>query len=289
MTRSPFVVTVDGGRVTGTATGPGLPDLPLIVTLHGGSYNARYFDLPGHSLLDLAEAFGFPVFSLNRPGYAGSDLPSSGEGTYAAGAGVLDETIAQLWADHAAGRPGVVIISHSIGSAIAVHVAAGRPQWPLLGIALHGINDVCPDHVADAWNGLPPGQPVIFTPEQRRMFMYGPEGTREHDIVERAEPATEPIPLAELREVVGGWPTSAAELAARVEVPVHYVLTEHDGLWIADQGRVDTFAGYFTHAPWVDAQFVRGAGHNLDHHLLSRTLHLQQLAFAWACAVHARA
>jgi len=35
------------------------------------------------------------------------------------------------------------------------------------------------------------------------------------------------------------------------------------------------------------ASLFHGAGHNIDHHHLGRTLHLEQLAFAWAC-VHRR-
>ncbi|GAA4521781.1 hypothetical protein GCM10023191_100460 [Actinoallomurus oryzae] len=48
-----------------------------------------------------------------------------------------------------------------------------------------------------------------------------------------------------------------------------------------------TFAGYFGSAPWVEAGLQAGAGHNLDHHRLSRALHLRQLAFAWECAARA--
>ena len=47
--------TPGGLRVTGITTGPGTPDTPLLVCLPGGSYTARYFDVPGFSLLDVAE------------------------------------------------------------------------------------------------------------------------------------------------------------------------------------------------------------------------------------------
>ena len=171
------VRTPAGFRVTGIATGPRTPDTPLLACLPGGSCTARYFDVPGFSLLDAAEANGFTAIALDRPGYGGSDPLPADERTFARSAEVLDEAIAALWAEYGAGHPGVVMISHSIGSAITVHIAARQPAWPLLGIALHGINTLSPDHVVGAWHSMPPGVPVQFSPEQRRMFMYGPDET----------------------------------------------------------------------------------------------------------------
>jgi pimeloyl-ACP methyl ester carboxylesterase len=176
-----------------------------------------------------------------------------------------------------------VVISHSIGSAIAVHIAARQPGWPLLGIALHGINTLSPDHVVGAWHSMPPGVPVQFSPEQRRMFMYGPDETFAPDAVERAEISAAACPIEELLEIVGEWPRTAADLAGQIRVPVHYVLAEHEALWNAGQSRVDAFARMFTSAPRVEAILARGVGHNIDHHHLGKALQLQQLAFALTC------
>lgn len=284
LTSNRIEIVAGGRRVTGIATAPGPSDAPLVVAVHGGSYNARYFDVPGLSLLDLAAATGFPAVALDRPGYGGSDPLPEGEVSFAANAEVLDRAIAGLWADRGNGHPGVVIIAHSMGAAITIHLAARRPQWPLLGIAVHGVNDLSPEPVINAVRSLPAGQPVVYTAQQRRMLLYGPDATVDADAIARAEVSTAPMPLAEQLEVVGEWPASAAKLAAGVSVPVHYALAEFDALWIVDQSRVDTFAGYFSSAPWVDATLFRGSGHNIDHHHLGRALHLRQLAFAWACA-----
>ena len=278
------VRTPAGLRVTGIATGPGPQDTPLLVCLPGGGYTARYFDVPGFSLLDVTEANGFTAIALDRPGYGGSDPLPAGERTFARNAEVLDEAIAALWADGGAGHPGVVIISHSIGSAVAVHIAAGQPAWPLLGIALQGVNTLSPDQVVGAWHSMPRGVPVQFSAEQRRVFMYGPDGTFAPDAVGRAEISADACPIEELLEIVGEWPRTAADLAGQVRVPVQYVLAEHEALWCADQSRVDAFAGMFTSAPRVDAALAHGVGHNIDHHYLGRALQLQQLAFALTCA-----
>jgi len=201
--------TRGGFRVTGIATGPGTPDTPLLVCLPGGSYTARYFDVPGFSLLDVAEANGFTAIALDRPGYGGSDPLPADERTFARNAEILHDAIAALWADYGPGHPGVVMISHSIGSAITVRIAAGQPAWPLLGITLHGVNTVSPAHVVGAWHSMPPGVPVQFSPEQRRMFMYGPDETFAPDAVERAEISAAACPIEELLEIVGEWPRTA--------------------------------------------------------------------------------
>ncbi|WP_431875712.1 alpha/beta hydrolase [Amycolatopsis sacchari] len=275
-------VPVGRGRITGLTT-DGEAGTPLVVALHGGGYHSGYFDVPGHSLLDLGTAAGFAVFALDRPGYGGSD-PLRGEASFAGSAEVLDAAIDTLWTEHARGRPGVVLIAHSIGSAIAVHLAARHPRWPLLGISLHGIGDRSPAHIVDAWHAIPAGAPVELPAEQRRALLYGPAGTVDAGVVEAAKASVEPLPLAEMLEIVGEWPEDVAGLAAAVTVPVQYTLAEYDGLWVVDENRVETFAGYFTSAPWVDARLQAGAGHNLDHHRLSRALHLRQLAFACECA-----
>jgi pimeloyl-ACP methyl ester carboxylesterase len=284
MTRARVGLSVHGRKIAGvTATG-GAAGTPLIVALHGGGYNSGYFDVPGHSLLDLGEATGFRVFLLDRPGYGGSEPLPGGAVTFGRSAEVLDAAIGALWAEQGAGHPGVVLLSHSIGSAIAVHIAARQPYWPLLGISMHGVGDRPPEHIVSAWRAMPPSGPVRLPPEQRRALLYGPEETVDVDVVESAKASVEPVPPEEMLEIVGDWPESVAKLAAAVAVPVQYTLAEHDGLWVVDESRVAAFAGYFTSAPWVDARLQAGAGHNLDHHRLSRALHLRQLAFASECA-----
>jgi hypothetical protein len=166
-----------------------------------------------------------------------------------------------------------------------VHLAARRPAWPLLGISLHGVGVRSPEHVVAAWHSLPPGGPVELPAEQRRALLYGPPGTVDDAAMAAAAAAVEPVPLAEMLEIVTGWPDGLAALAAEVAVPVQYALAEHDGLWVVNDTTVAEFVRLLSAAPWVEARVQAGAGHNLDHHRLSRALHLRQLAFAAECAV----
>lgn len=277
-------VDADGFQIGGIATPLSNATGPLIVALHGGSYTSRYFDIPGHSLLATASANGIEVIALDRPGYGNSDDLADGGRTFEHSAAILDTAIARLWDDYGADHAGIVLVGHSIGAAIAVHVGARRPGWPLLGVALSGIHDRAPEHVRGAWDSMPLGEAVVFTPEQRRMFFYGPDWTIEADIVDRAEVSAAPVPLEELLEVVGGWPESAASLAERVEVPVQYVAFEFEQLWTIDPESVRAFAGYFANAPVVTSELMAGIGHDADHHRLGLAFQLRQLAFAVECA-----
>ncbi|NKY51373.1 alpha/beta hydrolase [Nocardia vermiculata] len=287
MTRTPLDFAVGGRRISGIATDSGAAETPLVIALHGGGYNHGYFDVPGHSLLDIGSAAGFSVFALDRPDYGGSDPLPEGRRTFDDSATALCAAIGTLWATHGENRPGVVLLAHSIGAAIAVHIAARRPDWPLLGISIHGVSDRSPDYIVDTWKNLPASGPVELAPNQLRGLLYGPERTVEVDIVELAKGSVEPVSREEMLEIVGRWPNDVARLAASVVVPVQYTLAEHDGLWIVDKGRVANFARYFTSAPWVDAKLQADAGHNLDHHRLSHALHLRQSAFASECATRA--
>jgi pimeloyl-ACP methyl ester carboxylesterase len=284
MTRNAVSVDANGHHIGGISTELQDQRLPLIVALHGGSYTSAYFDVPGHSLLDLASANSIDVIALDRPCYGRSDPLPEEEVSFRRNSEILTTAIDRLWDKHGAKYSGVVLIGHSMGAAIAMYIAAGELDWPLLGISLSGIHDTAPPIVRSAWDSMPPGQPVVFSPEQRRMFFYGPDWTIEPGIVERAEVSASPIPLAELQEVVGSWPESAADVAARIFVPVQYVAFEFESLWTIDSQTVNDFGGHFTAAPYVSAEIMAGTGHDVDHHRLGQAFQLRQFAFALECA-----
>ena len=279
MTATAIEINTPSGRITGISAADGQPGKALIVLIPGGSYNAHYFDVPGHSLIEAAQERGFPVVALDRPGYGGSD-PVAGPTRFAQNADILADAIGEVWQQHADTAPGVVLIGHSMGGAIALHIASRPQTWPLLGVSVTAIHIEAPDIVMQAWDAVPDGVVVEFDEDQRFMFMYGPEGTFEAGILDAAAKASEPIPVEELREVVGGWVTDFPGIAAAVEVPVHYGLAEHENLWIATPESVRRFGDAFTRSPSVSAELVRGVGHNIDHHVGSDAFHQRQLDFA---------
>jgi pimeloyl-ACP methyl ester carboxylesterase len=284
MTRKTVSVDADGHHIGGIATELCGQGRPLLVALHGGSYTSAYFDVPGHSLLDVAAANGFDVVALDRPCYGSSDPLPDDQISFSRNADILDTAIARLWDADGAEHSGVVLIGHSMGAAIAMYIASRQPAWPLLGVSLSGIHDTAPPHVRGVWDSMPPGQPVVFTPEQRRMFFYGPDWTIEPGIVDKAEVSAAPVPLAELLEVVGPWPDAAASVAAWITVPIQYVAFEFEQVWTIDLQTVKKFGSYFEVAPFVSAELMTGTGHDVDHHRLGQAFQLRQLAFALECA-----
>jgi len=274
-------ITLDLGdtRITGMEAA-GRPGMPLLVCLPGGGYNASYFDVAGYSLVDAARREGFPVVALDRPGHGGSTA-LKGEISFRRNAQVLQGAIAELWERHLSNSPGIVLVGHSIGGAIALHLAAGDRTWPLLGVSVTGIHDKS-RRSNDALRSQPQDSSLEFSREHLLRFMYGPEGTYDPAVLDIAKHAESPVPLAELVEVAGEWCTDFAGVAARVEVPVHYGLAEHEGFWHSSDESVAAFGNAFTAAPSVTARRILGGGHNIDHHYVGAAFHREQLAFARA-------
>src|ERR1700722_7524048 len=73
--RGTIEFAVNGQTISALTAGPqSSPGRPLIAALHGGTYNARYFDVAGSrhgSFMDLAAGLGYSVLSFDRPGYGG--------------------------------------------------------------------------------------------------------------------------------------------------------------------------------------------------------------------------
>jgi pimeloyl-ACP methyl ester carboxylesterase len=272
-----LTLTAGDGSVTGFLA-RGEAGRPLLVCIPGGSYNARYFDVPGHSFVRAATEAGFSVAALNRPGY--EDSTPLSRPTFAGNADALVAAIDDLWLQTRDRCTGVVLVGHSMGGAIAMHIASRPRPWPLFGIAISAIHYDAPEAVTQAWNSMPADISIEFSADQRVQFMYGPADTYDGSVVAAASAASSPIPVAELLEVVDGWIRDFPVVAAAVDVPVHYGLSEHEQLWISSPAGVDAFAAAFTGAPSVSAHQVLGVGHNIDHHYAGSQYRLDVLDWA---------
>lgn len=290
---TPFThTTADGREFTGrTNIGSDLevrPGAPLVIALHGGTYTSEYFDIPGHSLLDNAAALGVPVIALDRPNYVGSSALTSEGSIILANAEVLGEAIGSIWEQYGGDAPGVVLVAHSIGGAVATKIAATPQSWPVLGLATSGCLVRVPAESAGAWAALPDIPMIDLPVPLKDQLMFGPAETIDDAMPAASYPSNTLVPKAELLDITGGWIASRAEVTGQVTVPVHHRQGEFDHLWVTSQDEIDEYRAGFTSAPSIDAELQRGSGHCIDFHLPSDEFQNSQLQFALAVAEHAK-
>lgn len=283
---SKIVVDCDGrffsGRMNKAASSLPSGRPPLVIAIHGGSYNSAYFDVPGYSLLVVADSFLVPVIALDRPSYGLSTPFAPADSTISRNAEVLVQAVGKIWESRKDANTGVFLIGHSIGGAAVVTMAASAPSWPLIGIAISGVGlSVTPGDDA-RWAAFPEGLVTLPT-KVKDSVMFGPPGTFGADMPAASHVANTTVPRAELIDITGTWPRVVRDVTAGVEVPVHYRQAEFDHLWIVNQEQVNEFAKAFTKSPRVDAHLFPKVGHCIDFHSSAGTFHEEQLKFALEC------
>lgn len=290
---TPFAYTSTEGRVYTGCTNIGA-DLqvtdgaPLVVALHGGTYNSAYFDIGGHSLLDNATAKGIPVIALDRPNYMGSSPLETDGSIIDANAEVIGADLGGIWESHGQGLAGIVLVGHSIGGAISTKIAAAAQSWPLLGLAISGCLVRVPGESAGAWAALPPIPMIDLPVPMKNQLMFGPPETLDDDMPASSYPSNTLVPKAELLDITGGWIQQRAEVCGQVRVPVFHRQAEFDHLWVTSQDEIDEFRAGFTTAPSVDTALLPGCGHCIDFHKPSDQFQQAELDFARRCAAGAK-
>lgn len=132
---------------------------PLIVCIHGASYDSEYFDANAdYSWSILANSFDLPIVSIDRPGYGGSTevpdqnvlggadtpTPTQRQAEY------FNSSIIPLLWDKFGSRSGAssaVLLGHSVGGIVAIQTAASyatqkTSTYPLSGLIVSGVGCV---------------------------------------------------------------------------------------------------------------------------------------------------
>lgn len=280
------LIDADGGVGVGVsyhAPAVGIAGLPLLVALHGGTYNSEYFGVaggPSGSFLDIAARNGFAVLNVDRPGYGESTLLPDEENTFARQAEILDQIIGaalELWP-----APGVVLVGHSIGGMISLEIAARHPRWPLVAVTTSGNGARIPaGGAAEALGSLPLSGVVDLPVPERDGVMFGPAGSFTETARNAAHGSYAPTPFIELVRAPVWARERLGAVAAAVEVPVLTVLGRHDALWDSSAAALADYESRFT-VP-VSALVLPSTGHSIDHHLTGAALDLMQLSFAQSC------
>ena len=230
---------------------------PLLVCVHGGGCSARYFDLKGFSVLERALARGLPVLLVNRPGHGGSPPARTAQ--------PIEEAAALVppLIDEVAGGRAAVVIGHSIGGAVTLLLAAQQGAvGPVRAVAVSGIGDRIAQPFKAAWADLLTGKGA----EPTTAFFFGPEGTYRWNAPAALRKASESWQLDEAQDVVLGWPKRFAGVAARVRLPVHLRLAEHERIWETGPQAVARMAAAMPTAPAVDAGVLPQGGHLYELH-----------------------
>ncbi|MFD0364649.1 alpha/beta hydrolase family protein [Nocardia sp. GCM10030253] len=269
----PVVAEVDGIPMTGLLAEAHQPRAVLLA-LHGGQTTSVYFDCPGHprlSLLRTAARLGYTALALDRPGYGGSAAYSEVFENPRRRMELMYAALEAVLGSRPRGK-GVFLLAHSAGCELAVHMASGAHGPHLLGMELGGTGTE-PNLAAPAGSGR--------TPNVRHLVWY-PERAYPPELVGGAaigapRPAHESI-AAHLRSK-----NEFPDLAARVQIPLHITVGQHEQVWRTDAEALAGYAGMFTAAPRVEVEVQRDAGHNLSLGYTAAAYHLEVLAFAEEC------
>lgn len=276
-----YSVETLGGRLSGRIAGPRSRPRGLVVALHGGTYDAGYYDMGADSLLSLGAALDLCVLALDRPGYGAGRALDPRWLSFDGQAQLLAEALGQAVRDMAP-VAGVVLVGHSIGGMLALRVAAAAQQV-LRGVEVSGIGLQWRPGMQELWGSFVSDQAAIdVPPDAHAHVMFGPPGSYAEDRKALDAELLRPMPMPELKDVVR-WADAFPSAAREVTAPVSITFPENDNIWMTDaQARAST-AALFTQAASTSVELLPQAGHCIELHKRARSYCLRQLAFAEEC------
>jgi pimeloyl-ACP methyl ester carboxylesterase len=273
----PRVVLVDGVPMSGLVAVAEDPKA-VVVAFHGGASTAAYFDCPGHpelSLLRTGADRGYTMVALDRPGYGSSapypDAMARPEQRVALTYGAIDRMLGAT-----PRGAGLFFLGHSAGCELAVRMATGVSD--VIGLELAGTGVEYHPETAEILKTAtatqrPTGlrdilwQPARLYPEDVLSGMTNSSGGASYEL-----------------GMTKSWPQQDfPTLAARVRVPVHFTVADHERVWRSDADSIAQIAAMFTSSPRFVADEQADAGHNLSLSVSAAAYHTTVLAFVKEC------
>jgi len=256
----------------------------VLVAVHGGAADARYFDLPGHpeaSLLRLGAALGYTVLAPDRPGYGASAIAES---VFRPPARRVDATYRAVDALLGASSrgAGVFLIGHSAGCDLAVRMAADERGAALLGLEIAGTGLVKQELAIRRIVALQANRDRAGI----RDLLWQPARVYPPDVF-GGRLISAPAPGYE-SDVAVHWPDDFRALAGHVRVPVRVTSAEHESVWQCDETALREVAGLFGAAPRCEVNVQFDSGHNVSAGYGAAAYHLGVLAFAEECVLAAQ-
>jgi len=291
------------GRLSIPSKTPQTPKhLPLIVCVHGGSYDAEYFDFDSkYSITVVSEALKIPVIAISRPSYSGSTpLPPVGDDTtwgQQQGKYLNSTILPALWKQYGdqSGATGVVILSHSIGAMIGTIAAGsytGTEGYPLAGLITSGIGAVLDEGPKQGMIPLLSEKKEFVTfglvLKDALMLQLHHRNLVDPEVCKYTEHLNRPIPTAELEDINQKWLSYWHKYSEAVKVPLMYGLSEFDGLWVATKEAVEKYKSSFTASPRIEGGIVPMAPHCIEMSFQSKGWLARCCGFAIECAVWQR-
>lgn len=275
-------VLVEGTTITGLRAGTGGAS-GLVVALHGGGYDARYWhasDDHHASLLRLGASLGFEVVAVDRPGYRGSadadrlGYPLSRQAELIFG--LIDEI----------GPAGpVYLIGHSMGGLLSLEMAGHARAAVLTAIDVSGVPVRYPapvqahidDVLARLANDPRDAVNAELPPERRRMLYYGPDGSFDPALTALVDDRN-PVPMAERLDAFCA-PQTLPALLGRITTPTQWTIAYDERSSIGGPEMLKHIRSLMSACSRLITTMQAGSGHNISLHHVARAYHLRALAF----------
>lgn len=258
----------------------------LLVALHGGTYTSKYFDTPSSSLLEFCASLGYSILALDRPGYGTATSIPFDQLSLDGQVPILQQALSEIWDSYGQQSAGMFLIGHSIGGMISLLLATEKPHERLIGMNMTGAGALYNEQTKGAFASLVSDAPTVMMDIAIKVrAMYGPAWSYPEEQAHYDPQRDVPTAAIELAEAQT-WGARLPQIAAKVRVPVQFIVPEYDHIWRGEPEALSHVAEMFTSAPFVDVGIQRLTGHSAELHTLARAFYMKILSFVEECILY---